>query len=166
MAEKRINSITESKTEDNNAYTLDLTRILNAPRKKVFKAWTDRVQLAKWWGPKGFTNPRCEIDVKPGGAIRIDMKAPDGVIYPMSGAYREIVEPERLVFTSAALDKNNKPIFEVLNIVTFGEQGGRTILIMHASVTHETPEAAQYLKGMEEGWNLSIDRLEAFVEKN
>ena len=76
---------------------LALTRILNAPRNLVFKAWTDPKQLAQWWGPTGFTNPLCELDLRVHGEIRIDMRAPDGTVYPMSGAYVEIVEPERLV---------------------------------------------------------------------
>ena len=88
---------------------LTLTRTLNAPRSLVFKAWTDPKQLAQWWGPKGFTNPVCELDLRVNGEIRIDMRAPDGKVYPMAGAYREIVEPERLVFTAAALDATGKP---------------------------------------------------------
>lgn len=64
---------------------LVLTRTFDAPRELVFKAWTDAKQLAEWWGPKGFTNPVCDIDVRPGGAIRIDMTGPDGTVYPMGG---------------------------------------------------------------------------------
>src|ERR1700689_4045546 len=84
---------------------LTITRVFDAPRNIVFAAWTDAKQLAQWWGPTGFTNPVCEIDVRPGGAIRIDMRAPDGTIYPMTGVFVEIVPLERIVFTSFALDK-------------------------------------------------------------
>ena len=70
------------------------TRIFDAPREVVFRAWTDPERLKRWWGPKGFTNPVCEVDVRTGGAIRIDMRAPDGAVYPMTGAFVEIVEPE------------------------------------------------------------------------
>jgi uncharacterized protein YndB with AHSA1/START domain len=139
---------------------LTLTRIIHAPRALVFKAFTDPKQLALWWGPRGFTNPVCEVDLRPGGAIRIHMRGPDGVVYPMSGVYCEIVEPERLVFISAALDKKGTPLFEVLNTITLAEHGGKTTLIMHASVSKATAEAAPYLKGMEEGWKQTIDRLE------
>ena len=96
---------------------LVLTRVFNAPRERVWKAWTDPNQVAQWWGPAGFTNPRCEVDVRPGGVLRIDMRGPDGTVYPMSGVYREVVSPERLVFTGSALDEKGKPLFEVLNTI-------------------------------------------------
>jgi uncharacterized protein YndB with AHSA1/START domain len=132
------------KTKENE---LTLVRIIDAPRSTVWKVWTNSRQLAQWWGPKGFSNPVCEVDVRPGGKIRIDMRGPDGTIYPMSGKYLEIVEPSLLVFTSAALNKNGKPLFQVFNTVTFAEQDGKTKLIMHASVSEITPEAAPHLTG-------------------
>src|ERR1700740_1278719 len=76
-----------------------ITRVFDAPREAVFKAWTDAKELAQWWGPKGFTNPVCEIDARVGGAIRIHMRSPDGTVYPMKGEFREIVPPERLGLT-------------------------------------------------------------------
>ncbi len=75
-----------------------ITRIIDAPRALMFKAWTDPAHLAQWWGPKDFTNV-CRTDVRPGGAYRIVMRSPDGVDYPIKGVYREIVEAERLVMT-------------------------------------------------------------------
>ena len=77
-----------------------ITRLFDAPRALVFKAWTDPKQLAQWWGPHGFTTPVCEVDVRPGGALLIHMRGPDGVVYPNKGVFHEIVEPDRLVFTS------------------------------------------------------------------
>ena len=85
-------------------HELVLTRVFDAPRELVFKAWTDAKRVAQWWGPHQFTNPVCELDARPGGAIRIHMRGPDGTVYPMTGVYQEVVEPERIVFTSAALD--------------------------------------------------------------
>jgi uncharacterized protein YndB with AHSA1/START domain len=87
----------------NEAQELVLTRVFDAPRELVFKAWTDPQRVAQWWGPRCFTNPVCELDVRPAGAIRIHMRGPDGTVYPMTGVY-QVVEPERIVFTSAALD--------------------------------------------------------------
>jgi uncharacterized protein YndB with AHSA1/START domain len=139
---------------------MTLTRILDAPREMVFKAWIDRGQLVKWWGPKGFTNPVCDVDTRPGGKILIHMLAPDGMVHPMDGEFHEIVEPEKIVFTSAALDKNGKRLFEVLNTVTFKEENGKTKLTLHAAVSHITDEGRPYLDGMNEGWNQSIDRLD------
>ena len=91
------------------------------------------------------------------------MRGPDGTLYPMTGVYQEIVEPGRLVFTSAALDEEGNPLFEVLNTVTFSEQGGKTTLMLQARVVKSTAEAVPYLEGMEEGWSQSLDRLEAYV---
>jgi uncharacterized protein YndB with AHSA1/START domain len=107
-------------------HELVLTRVFDAPRELVWKVWTDPKHVARWWGPHGFTNPVCELDVRPGGAIRIHMRGPDGTVYPMTGVYLEIVEPERIVFTSAALGADGNPMFEVLTTVTFAEQGGKT----------------------------------------
>ncbi len=151
---KAINSVGSGTGQE-----LIITRTFDAPRDLVFKAWVDAEHLRKWWGPAGFTNPVCELDVRPGGAIRIDMRGPDGVVYPMKGVFREIVEPERLVFASAALDKDGNPLFEVLTTVTFAEQDGKTILTMQARVVKATAEASQYLDGMAAGWAQSLDRL-------
>src|SRR5579862_8930953 len=85
-----------------------ITRTFAAPRALVFKAWTDPQHLAQWWGPKGFTNPVCEFDARVGGALRIHMRGPDGTIYPMEGVIRELVTPERLVFSAAATDTAGK----------------------------------------------------------
>ena len=142
---------------------LVLTRILDAPRELVFKAWTDVERLKQWWGPKNFTNPVCEIDPRPGGAIRIHMRAPDGTVYPMTGVFLEIVAPACLVFTSVALDKNGHALFEILNTVTFAEHAGKTKLTLRASVSKATAEAAPHLAGMEQGWGQSLDRLAGTV---
>src|ERR1700689_1494920 len=83
---------------------LTLTRTFDAPRDLVFAAFTDPAHLAQWWGPRGFTNPVCEIDPRVGGVLRIDMRDPNGNVYPMKGVIRDIVPPERLVFTNIALD--------------------------------------------------------------
>lgn len=140
-------------------YDLILTRVFDAPRELVWKAWIEPAQLVQWWGPKGFTNPVCEADARPGGAMRIHMRAPDGTVYPMSGTFHEVVEPERIAFSSAALDADGKPMFEIMNIVTFTEHEGKTLLTLEAKVTSATVVAPQYLKGMEMGWSQSLDRL-------
>jgi len=138
---------------------LVLTRVFKAPRGPVFAAWTEPTQVAQWWGPNGFTNPVCELDVRPGGAVCIHMRGPDGTVYPMTGVYQEIVEPERLVFTSAALDESGKPLFDVLNTVAFVEHDGTTKLTVRARVVKSTAGAAPYLAGMEAGWTQSLERL-------
>ncbi len=138
---------------------ITITRTFDAPRALVFKAWTDAKVLAQWWGPKGFTNPRCEFDAKVGGVIRIDMRAPDGAIYPMQGEVREIVPPERLVFTNMALDANGNAMTAGLTTVTFADEGGKTKLTLHTRGSALVGKAIPYLQGMEYGWGQSIDKL-------
>jgi len=142
---------------------LTLTRIFDAPLDMVYKAWTARDQLAIWWGPKGFTNPVCEIDLRTGGEIRIHMKAPDGTVYPMNGRFMEIEANKRLVFMSAALDANDQPLFEIKNEVIFESEGNKTKITLHFTVSNVRPEAAPYLAGMEMGWNMSLDKLDTLL---
>src|SRR5262249_17479359 len=101
--------------------TVVITRIFDAPRELVFKAWTDPVHVARWWGPKGFTNPVCEIDLRVGGELRIVMRAPDGAEHPMKGVFQEIEPPARLVFSNIAIDAHGKTLLEGLTTVTFAE---------------------------------------------
>lgn len=144
------------------AQELNITRIFPAPRPLVFKVWTDSRHVAQWWGAAGYTNPVCELDVRPGGAIRIDMTSPDGVLIPVSGRYHEIVAPERLVFTTTAfVDEDGVPQLEGLHTVTFADHGGKTRLTLRCVVFRATPAMAVSLAGMEQGWDESLDRLEA-----
>jgi len=77
-----------------------ITRVLSAPRSLVFETWSNPRHLARWWGPKDFTLPGCEMNFRPGGAYRFVMRGPDGKDYPFHGVYLEIVAPERIVFTA------------------------------------------------------------------
>jgi uncharacterized protein YndB with AHSA1/START domain len=140
-----------------------LTRVFDAPRALVWKAWTDPKQMAQWWGPHHFTNPRCELDVRPGGAIHIDMRAPDGTVYPMGGHFDEIVPQERLVFTAVAQDNDGNALLESVTTVTFAEEGGKTRITVHANAVGLAPVAVQMLAGMEAGWTQSLERLGALV---
>ena len=142
---------------------MELTRLFRAPRSLVWQAWTEVDKLQQWWGPMHFTNPRCEIDLRVGGAIRIDMRAPDGIVFPMSGEYEQIVPIERLVFLTSALDEQGEPIFTNRNTVLFREIDGATEISIHTRVIDAKAAAWQYLKGMREGWSSSLDKLEAFV---
>jgi len=153
---------TAARTNPSVPREITLIRLIDAPRERVFKAWTDAKQLAQWWGPNHFTNPVCEVGARPGGAIRIDMQGPDGIVYPMDGVFQEVVSPERLVFTSRAFDaKSNKTLIEALNTVTFTDEGGKTKLTVVARVIELAPEFAAAAAGMEEGWSQSLERLQA-----
>jgi uncharacterized protein YndB with AHSA1/START domain len=138
---------------------LHLRRRFAAPRAVVFEAWTNPEILQQWWGPKGFTNPVCEVNARQGGAIRIHMQAPDGTVYPMTGKFIEVYPPYRFHFTSAALDEKGEPLFEIWNSVFFAEVAGGTEVILDAHVTKMTPEAPRYVKGMNEGWSQSLEKL-------
>jgi uncharacterized protein YndB with AHSA1/START domain len=148
---------------DADTRELTITRVFDAPRALVWRAWTDPQHLAAWWGPEGFTNPVCEIDVRPGGAIHIVMRGPDGAEYPMRGQYREIVAPERLVFTNFAVDADDQPMIDGLTTVTFAERDGKTEMVLHTRATALLPLAIRMIAGMEIGWRQSIDRLVAHV---
>jgi uncharacterized protein YndB with AHSA1/START domain len=140
--------------------TVVITRVFDAPRELVFKAWTDPVHLARWWGPKGFTNPICEVDLRVGGALRIVMRAPDGAEHPMTGVFREIDPPARLVFDNVAIDREDKVLLEGLTTVTFAEHGtGGTKLTVESRAVARVDYAWRMLEGMETGWTQSIDRL-------
>jgi uncharacterized protein YndB with AHSA1/START domain len=97
------------------------TRLLAAPRERVYAAWTDPVQLAKWWGPEGFTNDFETFEPWPGGHWRFTMRAPDGTGFPNHSVFRELLPPERLVF-----DHLSGPHFQVTT--TFAEAEGGTLL--------------------------------------
>ena len=140
-----------------------LTRIFDAPRDMVWKAWTDPTLLARWWGPKGFTNPVCEADVRVGGKILIHMQAPDGTVHPMTGTFDEIAEPECLVFRAVPVDRNGVALLESLTTVTFHDLGDKTKVIVHASAAPLQPIGVDMLKGMDMGWSQSLERLAQLV---
>lgn len=147
-------------------YDLTIERTFDAPRERVWEAWTDPEQVAQWWGPAGFTVPRSELDLRPGGSFHIDMEAPDGTIYPDTGVFHEIKEPERLVVTSRAFEDDDGTFqLEVRQTVTFVDRDGKTELTLEAEVLAATPEVADALEGMELGWSQSLDKLAAFVDQ-
>ncbi len=138
---------------------ITITRIFDAPRQLVWKAWTDPKHLSQWWGPKNFSNPVCEVDARAGGKWHIVMRAPDGQEYPCGGVYQEVLEPERLVFTNIAIDAEGNPIIDGFTTVLFADAGGKTKITLHTRGTALVDYAAAYLQGMEAGWSQSLDRL-------
>ena len=146
--------------------TVTLTRVFAAPRALVWKAWTNSKMMAQWFGPRGFTNPVCELDVRVGGSLRIVMRGPDGNDYPMKGVFREVVAPERLVFTNIALDKDGNHLLEGETTVTFAESNSKTTLTLRTHAVGLVPIAPQMLAGMEAGWTQSIDKLEELVARS
>jgi len=145
---------------------LVVTRVIDAPRDVVFKAWTNPERVMRWWGPKGFTTPFCRIDLRPGGVFHYCMRSPEGRDYWGIGVYREIVEPERIVYTDAFADAEGNPVPpaqygmpdhppETLVTVTFVEHEGRTKLALRHSITESVPE----YDACRQGWAEMLDRL-------
>jgi len=138
---------------------LVITRTFAAPLDAVAKMFTDLQHVASWWGPKHFKSVVHEWDARPNGKIRLDMHAPDGVVYPMGGRFHE-VEHGRIVFTASALDAEGNAVLENHNTITLEEKSGKTTLTLRVHVIGLTPAAALYLQGMSQGWSQSLDRLE------
>ena len=135
-------------------------RTFDAPIELVWAAWTEPAQLSQWWGPKGFVNPRCEFEALPGGKVHIDMAAPDGRVYPLTGKVVAADAPRRLVFACAALSADGRTLFDEINEIEFEEGRGATSIIVKVRIVAVRDAAAhRYLKGAEEGWNQSLDRL-------
>lgn len=156
---------TKTKPEDYTGREFVITRDFAAPCQKVFQAWTDPKLLAQWWGPRDFTNPVCQWDVRPGGKINHVMRAPDGQEHGMGGEFREIIPPEKLVFSCGALDKSGEMQFEFLHSATFSEMNGKTKLTLRARVLRVRPEANMYIAWFEPGMNQSLDRLAELLQK-
>jgi uncharacterized protein YndB with AHSA1/START domain len=141
---------------------LVITRIFDAPRRLVFKAWTDPEHLVHWLGPQGFTGTIMKMDVRPGGAYRLQMRGPEGDDHWSQGVCREIVEPERLVMTANWADAQGNPTSpETLLTVTFEEHEGKTKLMLHQAV-FESVTARDAHRG---GWNSSLDCLAEYLVK-
>jgi uncharacterized protein YndB with AHSA1/START domain len=134
-----------------------LRRVFDAPRRLVFEACTKPEHLACWWGPRRFTLQACEMDLRPGGAWRFVQRGPDGNAYAFRGVYREIVPPERLVYT---FEFEGMPGRVALETLTFDEQDGKTTLtntMLFDSV--EERDGMLQSGGMEAGAAESWDRL-------
>jgi uncharacterized protein YndB with AHSA1/START domain len=145
---------------------LILTRIIDAPRANVYKAWTEPELLKQWFAPLPYTTPVAELDVRPGGANYIVMRGPDGKDLPNRGVYLEVVKNEKLVFTDAyarAWEPSEHPFMTV--VLTFEDVGGKTkytAMVLHWTVAdRETHEKM----GFHEGWGKATDQLAAVAAR-
>jgi uncharacterized protein YndB with AHSA1/START domain len=149
-----------------NDRELVLTRLIDAPREKVFKAWTDAELLKQWFAPLPWTTPVVEVDVRPGGSSMFVMRDPDGNDYPNKGVYLEVVENEKLVFTDAfteAWQPSEKPFFT--GVLTFEDEGGKTRYTARARHWTKEDRDAHEKMGFHEGWGQCADQLEALLKK-
>jgi uncharacterized protein YndB with AHSA1/START domain len=140
---------------------LVITRILNAPRELVFKAWTRPEHLVRWWGPRDFTLPYCAMDFRAGGAYRFCMRSPEGVDHWVWGQYREIIEPERLVFTWDRDDLDGvRYQSNTLVVVTFAEHEGKTKMTLRHTLFQTPSDCHEH--GL--GWAECLDRMVRHAE--
>ena len=143
--------------------TLVTTRVFDAPPERVYRAWTDPKQLARWFPPEGFTAPVCQLDVRVGGALRIDMKGPEGEpfkgqLFPGRGVYREVVPNKRLAFTFTP-EMEGQAMPAVLMSVDFEEQAGKTKVTIQQTLDTVADYEAMVKQGMAEGLAESLGKL-------
>jgi len=151
-----------AKGNDPSASEVLITRTFDAPRRLVWQAWTDPAHIMRWWGPSGFVNQSCESDLKVGGNFRLEMRAPDGNVYPCIGTFREIVEYERIVYEGEAAEGHpcgaGIPPHATVTI-SFADQGSKTKLTLHTRFASlERKQAAAEARFIV-SWEEALDRL-------
>lgn len=145
---------------------LVLTRLIDAPREKLFRAWTEPELMKQWFVPRPWTTPVIEVDLRPGGSNLIVMRSPEGNEFPNRGVYLEIVKNERLVFTDAytkAWEPSEKPFFT--GIITFEDEGGKTRYTARALHWTVADREEHEKMGFHEGWGQCADQLAELVAK-
>jgi uncharacterized protein YndB with AHSA1/START domain len=153
----------EPRNESSQAATSDrelvMSRIFDAPRSLVFKAWTEPEHMSKWFGPKGFVSTVLRCDPRPGGSYRLHMLGPDGDHW-LQGVYREIVEPERLVSTFAWADADGRATRpETVLTITLEDLGGKTKLTLRQSLFESVTARDEH----NSGWNSSFEKLAEYL---
>jgi len=144
-----------------------ITRIFDAPRELVWKAWTDPKHFKRWWGPKDFTSPYCKIDFRVGGKYLNCMRSPEGKDYWSTGIYKEIIPLERIAYTDSFSDAEGNVVsathygmsadFPLVTLVTvtFEDYGGKTKM----TLSHVDLPAGEMSEQTGAGWNESFDKL-------
>jgi uncharacterized protein YndB with AHSA1/START domain len=161
-----------TKNTVNETERMVVTRVFDAPRELVWKAWTDPKYVMQWWGPKGFTAPSCQMDFRVGGKYLYCMRTPDGQEFWTGGVYHEIVLHEKIVATMyfsdpqgnkinpAEIGIEHEAIDEAPDVITFEDIGnGQTKLTF---IGNESMESAMN-SGQVEGWNQILDKVAAVV---
>jgi uncharacterized protein YndB with AHSA1/START domain len=149
-----------------------IRRVFDAPRERVFKAWTDPEHFRRWWGPRDFTTPFVNIDPRPGGTIHFCMRSPEGRELWGGGVYREIDEPARIVVSDYFADEEGNVVpathygfssewpLETMITITFEENAGKTTMTLRHSMGG-VPAADR--EGADQGWKESFDRLADYL---
>jgi uncharacterized protein YndB with AHSA1/START domain len=135
------------------AQEITITRVFDAPRELVWKAWTEPDQLAQWWGPRGSSAEKITMDVRPGGTFSVTSVSPDGNEMTVAGVYREVIEPERLVLDEPAEGSWHEGAVSVATFTDLGD--GRTEMVVQTTI-HTTDEMRV---NAEAGMESTFDRL-------
>jgi uncharacterized protein YndB with AHSA1/START domain len=154
-----------NKTDAKSEFDLTITRLIDAPRALVWQAWTNPELFKKWWAPKPFTTPECEIDVRPGGVFRTLMRGPDGTDYPGTGVFLEVVEHERVVFTNAlelGWRPSAHPFFTA--IFTMEDENGQTRYSARALHKDDADRRKHEEMGFHDGWVTCMKQLAQLAE--
>ncbi|MCA1405597.1 SRPBCC family protein [Ensifer sp. IC3342] len=159
-----MNAATDIKPADERE--LVLTRLIDAPREKVYRAFTDAELLKQWFAPLPWTITEAELNVRPGGTNRFVMRSPEGELYPNQGVYLEVVPNEKLVLTDAyteAWKPSEKPFMTA--ILTFEDENGKTRYTARARHWSVADREAHEKMGFHEGWGQCADQLAALVAR-
>jgi len=153
-----------------------ISRVFDAPRERIWKAFTESERLMKWSGPKGFALRVEKLDLRPGGVFHYRMRSPDGRDMWGKFVYREIAAPERLVFVLSFADEQGhtarhplSPVWplEMLNTLTLSEQDGKTTLTLHVAPIQATEEERKTFDAghdsMKGGFTGTFDKLESYL---
>ena len=164
--------------ERNDLQEFVITRVFDAPRDLVWKAFTEPERMKEWWGPKGVTITKSEMDLRPGGSYHYAMRTPDGNTMWGKFVYREITPPSRMVFVSSFSDEaggvTRHPMaptwpLEMLSIFSFEEEGGKTrFTVSWSPLNASEAERATFAAGhasMQQGWGGTLDKLAAYLAK-
>jgi len=138
-----------------------MTRVFDAPRELVFEAQSSCEHLSRWWGPRRYEIASCEVDFRPGGAWRIVHRGSDGEEYGFRGEYREIVPPERIVWT---FEFEGMPGHIIVETMTFEEHDGKTTYTSSSVLDSIEDRDGMLESGMESGAAESMDRLDEYLE--
>ncbi len=139
-----------------------MTRTFDAPRELVFEAMTKPEHMKEWWGPRGFTLPVCEIDLRPGGVYRFVSTDAEGNEYAFRGEYREIVPPEKIVWT---FEFEGMPGNVSVDTMTLTEEDGKTTITSTSLFDDVEQRDGMLASGMETGAAETYDRLAELLEK-
>lgn len=144
-----------------------ISRVFDAPRELVFKAWSDPRHVMAWWGPHGFQNTECALDFRVGGKFYLSMTGPDGKDYPCRGSYSEIIVPERIAYVGVAEDGNacgaGLPPRALVTVDFEDEGNGKTRLTINTRLPDPAAKTAVAQGGYIVGWSESLARLAQFT---